>query len=415
MALGLVFSGGAARGAYEVGVLRHLVEHVLPDVGGTWPFQVLCGTSAGAIHACAMAAGAHEPAAAARMLADRWLGFEVDRFVRPDLRALVATLTALLGRPRRGRTARQRGLLDPASVAELVAQIPFGQLGPNLAQGRVTGVSVSTTHVATGRTVVFTQRRERTVAARSSDPTVVTREVVLGPEHAMASAAIPLLFPAVRIDGDHYCDGGLRQDVPLSPARHLGADALLVVSPRHVAADDLDARRAHEEAFLDPVFLAGKALNALLLDGFDSDVYRLEQINGLLAAGERRFGPGYLDALNDELGRSGPDALRVVQAQVVRASVDLGRLAGEVVRTREFRRRATGLVGRALVRLAEGPRGDQADLLSYLLFDRAFSGPLIELGQLDAARSHESLCRLVAGQEPSPPPRSIEVDHPEPR
>ena len=153
------------------------------------------------------------------------------------------------------------------------------------------------------------------------------------------------------------------------------------------------------------MFLAGKALNALLLDGF----------NGLLAAGGRRFGPGYLDALNDELGRSGPDALRVVRAQVLRASVYLGRLAGEVVRTRAFRCRATGLVGRALVRLAEGPRGDEADLLSYLLFDRAFAGPLIELGEADAASSHESLCRLVAGQEPSPPPRSSEVDHPEPR
>ena len=119
------------------------------------------------------------------------------------------------------------------------------------------------------------------------------RPVPISAEHALASAAVPFLFPAVRIDNTFYCDGGLRQNVPLSPARRLGADGLIVVNPRYIPAEPPPAEVANERLrdYPGPFFLLGKALNALLLDRIDADIDRLHRINLILEAGQRRYGP----------------------------------------------------------------------------------------------------------------------------
>jgi NTE family protein len=276
------------------------------------------------------------------------------------------------------------------------ASVPPGAIAEHMRAGRLAAVSISTTHVATGRTVVFVQRREGGLPRWGNDPTMVAREASIHPDHALASAAIPLLFPAVEIGGRFYCDGGLRQNVPLSPARRLGADRLIVVSPRYIREDQPTAAvaQARELEYPDPLFVFGKAMNALLLDRIENDIDRLQRLNAVLAAGARRFGPGFAVALNEELGRAKESGLRPLDVVYVRASQDIGVLAAEYARSAEFARRARGWVGRALRRMAEGEK--EADLLSYVLFDGGFAGRLIEIGFSDARARHDELLAFFA-------------------
>jgi NTE family protein len=182
------------------------------------------------------------------------------------------------------------------------------------------------------------------------------------------------------------------------PALRLGAERLVVVSPHRIAAPHRIATHPCEEhenqaAFSDPLFLIGKTLNALLLDHIDNDIDSLTHINAILAAGSRRFGPAFLDGLNAELELAGGAApVRPVEATVIRASRDIGQIAAELVLLPEFARRVKGIVGRVLRRLAEAGAAAEADLLSYLLFDREYAVRLMELGRADAALHHEALC-----------------------
>ncbi len=398
----LVLAGGAARGAYEVGVVRHVVEDVSRSLGREVPLDLLCGTSVGAINVCALAAWADEPRARAARLESHWQSLTVPDVVRFDGREMLEMFRALVGRsrpPAPGET-RRGGMFDPRGLEAVIARaIPFERIAEHLRAGRLKAVSVSATHVATGRTMVFLQRALPGLPHWGSDPTTSARAVKLRAEHALASAAIPLLFPAVKIDGHFFSDGGLRQNVPLSPARRLGADSLVVVNPRHIAPPGIvDAESTeiteNERAFPGPLFLLGKTLNALLLDRIDSDIDRLERINMLLDAGTRRYGSHFVNELNAELGNSPERFVRPLRAVLVRASRDIGTMAADFVRSATFARRTRGVLARMMRRLAEGEARNQADFLSYLLFDGEFARQLVELGRADAAKQHEELCHL---------------------
>jgi NTE family protein len=386
----LVLAGGAARGAYEVGVVQHVVEDVAKGIGREIRFNILCGTSVGALNACALAAWAHEGNAAVKRLVEVWHSLELGALVRTDVRGMLSAL-----RLRKADIPlREGGVLDPRGIEELVARaIPFERIDQNLAAGLVDAITVSTTHVQSGRTVVFVQTPSGTLPAWSHDPTVEPRPTKIRAHHALASAAIPILFRSVRIDNEFHCDGGLRQNVPLSPARRLGADALLVINPRYLATTPLDEGSTKaEEAFPGPLFLLGKTLNALLLDRIDTDLARLESVNKLLDAGTRTYGPGFVDALNKTLGNAPGRGLRPMKAMLVRSSQDIGALASDFVR-----RHATtmsGFTGRVMRRLAgtSDVQQNESDLLSYMLFDGRFAKMLIELGRSDARARHDEIC-----------------------
>jgi NTE family protein len=395
----LVLAGGAARGAYEVGVVDYLLKDVAKALGRAVRIDILCGTSAGAINACFLAAHADVPAVRADRLKARWLELRIEEVVRPSTSEIFGMLGSLIGRKRKAPTAtdeRRGGVLDPAGIESVVrGHIPFDRIAENMREGRLEGLTVSTTHVASGRTVVFVQRKEPGLPPWSRDPTMSARATQIQADHALASAGVPFLFPAVRIDGEFYCDGGLRQNVPLSPARRLGATGLVVVNPRYIGPPLPEIAADNVAEYPAPFALLGKALNALLLDRIENDIDRLNRINAILAAGVKRYGPSFLDAVNEQMGEGGkPAGLRPLHIVHVRASEDIGRIAADHVRSAEFAARTPTLIARLLRRIGDG--AGEADLLSYLLFDGAFASKLIDLGRRDAQVHHDELCAFFS-------------------
>lgn len=395
--IALVLAGGAARGAYEVGVVQHILEEVSRSLGRDPPLDLLCGTSVGALNTCGLAAFADEPRTRARHLIKVWTELTIDRVLKVERAELFGLLRSLVGRPPPAAAGGHHavGLVDSRALEGLVTEaVPFSRIDEHVRAGRLLGVTVTTTHIGSGRTVVFVAQRAPLPHSWSTDATMVGKHVVLEPLHAIASAAIPLLFPAVRVDGEFYCDGGLRQNVPLSPARRLGADGLVVVSPRHLPLPSPQQAELDDNvnAFPGPLFLLGKTLNALLLDRLDSDLDRLRRINHILQAGAELYGERFLGDLNDTMGLAPERAMRPLTTVLVRASSDIGHLSSELVRAPEFTQRNRGVVGRLLRRMAEAEGRGQADLLSYLLFDGEFARTLIDLGRADARRQHEELC-----------------------
>ena len=394
---GVVLAGAAALGAYQIGVLDHLVTHVAPALDAGLGLEVLSGTSAGAIHAAALASNIDDPGAAVATMRAAWTSLRLDEMLRPSAIELLSMLSELAGRPERIHRILQAlgargGLVDPRPVARLAAQaVDRVAIGEHLRRRRLAGVAVSATEVATGRATVFHQARHPPAVSGA-----VMVPVELAPEHVLASASMPVLFPAVAIGGELYCDGGLRQMVPLSPALHLGARRVLVVSAVARIDDDAFAGAARRAAVASPLYLAGKALDALFSDGVESDLDRLRQVNRLLDAGTRRYGAGFAASLDRDLASVGAPPVRPIDAVHLQPSRDLGALAAAYVASDDFARRARGATSRAF-RCVAGDNGARGGgLLAYLLFDGGFAAQLIDLGHDDARARHDELVALFA-------------------
>lgn len=399
----LVLSGGGARGAYEAGVLRYLCDAFPRETGVTPWFDVVCGTSVGALNACFVAATADVLDQATPLLWERWLELRADALLRIRPMELLRFGRSLLGGapiplepPGSGADAegrmRRGGILDTSALERFVLEsVPWSRIGRNVDAGVVHALSVSATHVATGKTVVFVDTAPE-LPTWSRDPHVRPVRTRIAPWHALASAAIPLLFPPMPIDGTYYVDGGLRQNTPLSPAIRLGADRVLVVSLRYRSPSGVDAP-AKEESLPSPFFLAGKALNALLIDRVDHDLDRLRHMNAILRVGQELCGPAFVAALHARMAAAEQGSTRMVQDLLVRPSEDLGALAAAYAKSAAFETRSS-LSARVFRRLAERDPSDDADLLSYVMFDGGFGKQLLELGFEDARRRRDELVAL---------------------
>ncbi len=396
----VVLSGGGARGAYEAGVLRFILDD-LPGRRGISPdFEIVCGTSVGAIHACFLAATADEPDGRGQRLVDIWNRMrvhEIFKFTTRDFLRLprrMLSVKRVAQQLREGqRPDRLYGLLDTEPLERLVLQsIPWQGIRRNVRTGRIDTVCVAATQVATGRAVVFCDSHRPELPPWASVSNIRMQRIRLSPLHALASAAIPLLFPSVRVGARYYVDGGLRLNTPLAPAVRLGADKILVIGLTHEAGPSVSEALAQERTaeFGNPMYLFGKVLNALMLSPIDADVSRLHFVNDIIQTGQEVFGEDFLPRLNEGLHAKGARPLKLIDDLVIRPSEDLGRLAAEVVRDDPeldfgaflgLLRRATGA----------GSSTREADLLSYLLFDATYARRLADLGYRDAESQEEEL------------------------
>jgi NTE family protein len=403
---GLVLSGGGARGAYEAGVLAHLFEQVLPRLGPGADFEVVSGTSVGAIHAAYAAASGHlVPAQRAAHLESTWTQMRIGDVVRLSVGDLIGVPLRALGIRRSGRRKRGEavrgtlgGLVDIAPLERIVAErIPWADLPANLQAGGGRALCVSCTEVRTGRCVVFLDGPLADPAPWSFDPNAQAIPTAIGAVHVRASAAIPFLFPAVRIGDRFYVDGGLRMNTPLAPALRLGCDRVLVLPLKHGGPTEAPSAGFPDEVITQPAFLLGKVLDAVMLDQLEIDLHRVELVNAILAEGVRAYGASFPSRINVAVREQRGVGYRHVDTVVLRPSEDLGRIAARCYRA-GARAGALGMLPGLLTRLAlRGVPEEEADLLSYLFFDRSFTGELVTLGRADARRCEDRLAALLAG------------------
>lgn len=370
--LAFVMGGGGARSAYQAGVLRYLSRR-FPDL----EIPIITGVSAGAINAAHLAAHHGTFRQATDELTQLWGELTVDKVFRTDLGSLRKHLfrwSRQLLSGGKGGSLKVRGLLDTGPLREYLTEAMHAVEGEltgihyNLATGRLNAVALSTTNYSTGQSILWVQGDE---VAEWERPYRRSRITTLAVDHVLASAALPIVFPAVQIGGHWYGDGGIRLTAPLSPALHLGAGRILAISTRR-ARSRTEADAPAVTGYPPPVQVAGVLMNAIFLDLLDEDALRLSRINELVAG----LGPGE---------RQG---MRQVRLLTLRPSVDLGRLAGkfEPQLPRAIRYMTRGLG----TRHTESP-----DFLSLIMFQPDYLGELMRVGEADAEARESDLAELL--------------------
>ena len=400
----LVLSGGGARGAYEVGIIRYLREELPQEVRKQVHFDVITGSSVGALNGCFLAATADDPDGQGRRLAELWQGVALEDLLEVKFSGLMGALANVYKAVREGGRESGEGILGSMFRAGIVAdivrdKIPWSQIERNIQQGFLHGVAVSAMEVVSGHTVTFVQRHEGRDYPMSEDPSREVIPTTLGPSHALASAAIPLLFPCVKLNGSYYCDGGLRQNTPISPALRMGANRVFVISLRHARSRE-EVKAAHEAAvgvYPDPFMLMGKVLNALLLDRVEYDLSVMRRINRILETGIAAYGPDFRWIVGEAVAGTRGAAYRKVEAFHVRPSRDVGVLAADFMRTISEERRKRLLPPGIMRRVAARESGRETDFMSYLMFDGAWATRLMELAMEDAHTQREELIAYFQG------------------
>jgi NTE family protein len=368
----LVLSGGGARAAYQVGLLRYL-RRAFPD----FRFQIITGTSAGAINAAYVAGHPGTMAEASAGLADLWSNLTFDQVFRVDAKSLAKSVVRWGTRLLSGGAeivTRAKALLDTSPLRRLLTTVMAtvsGELvgiGDNVENGRLSALALTTLNWATGQTVTWIQGRDVATWDNAQRRTARAR---IGIDHVMASAALPLLFPAVRIGSSWYGDGGVRLLAPLAPAIHLGAERILAVSTRYPRTID-EAERPVVRGYPPPAQVIGTVLNAVFLDQVEQDAQGLRRINRLLT----------------KLPPEQHDALRPIDLHILQPSEDLGKLAAGY---QDALPKGLGFMTRGL----GSHETRSADLLSLLLFHPDYLQKLIAIGERDAEAAHARLAQLL--------------------
>lgn len=407
MTIGLVLSGGGARGAYEAGVMAGIVEVLGLRPGDEAPFRVFTGASVGAINVAYLAAHADRGDLNASALVDIWAGLSLEAHLQLDplgflgVRQRLKTLLKFM-EPERPEAPETRSLLDPTALERTVVEnVPWRKLHRLVDTGVVHALIIAALRVADGRTTLFAETAPEVDFQPSRDPRRMARHCRIAADHILASAAIPMVFPARRIERTWYCDGGLRFNTPIAPAIRCGATKLVVVSLLHKGTGDPTPAREDAPGGLsgypDPVFLLGKVFNALLLDPVDYDLQMLDRFNALVGVIDDTLDAHEKARVDRVVTEARGAPYRKLDTLVFRPDEDLGRVAGRHLRDR----RVIPQIGRgASWLLRRAGRADatwEVDLASYLMFDGEFAAQLIELGQADVRRRADAVRRFFDG------------------
>jgi len=382
--LGLALGGGGARAAYQVGVLRYLARR-LPHIH----FPIVTGVSSGGINAAMLASHHGSFPQATEELEHLWGNLRVQDVFRTDVHSLLLNGVRWgmrMGSGGLGSAPHTRGIVDTSPLREYLTETLHcvnGELTGidfNLASGRLKAVALSTVSYTTGQSVTWVQGGDITEWERPLRRSKKTRLTI---DHVMASAALPMFFPAVRVENHWYGDGGVRLVAPLSPALHLGANKILAISTRYPKTMP-EGEEELIQGYPPPAQILGVLMNAVFLDLLDMDALRLERVNALV----------------EQLPEAQRSGLRSIQLQVIRPSVDLGKLAAdyEADLPRGFRFLTRGL----------GTRETRSsDALSLILFQSDFTKRLMDIGEADAEAQGDRLAAFLAPDSPEDrvPPR----------
>ena len=365
--LGIVLTGGGARGAYQVGVMQWVARNY-PEL----EVPILTGVSAGAINAAHIAAHPGTFKQACYELRHLWAELTPDHIFRVGAHSLAWQTV------RFGMRLVSGGVLPAPEVRAFLDTKPLwntleeslavvnGELTgvkANIERGKLKAVAITSTSYTTGQSVTWIQGRDINLWARPQRRSELTN---IRLEHVMASAALPIFFPAIKVGNAFYGDGGVRLAAPLSPALHLGAEKIIAVSTRY-ARSQAESEVAQVSSYPPPAQVLGVLMNAIFLDLVDQDAVRLERINRLL----------------ENMPAHAREGMRPVKLLVVRPSRDLGRLVAEyeprLPPAFKFMTRGLG------TRETRSP-----DVLSMLMFQRDYLTRLMEIGEADAeARAEE--------------------------
>ncbi|MBS0512815.1 MAG: patatin-like phospholipase family protein [Proteobacteria bacterium] len=367
----LVLTGGGARAAYQVGVLSAIREIRGRQPGN--PFPILCGTSAGGINAVALAVHSANFNHAVRHLARIWRNFHVGRVYRVDPVALFGSGLRWGAAAFTGWLVHQtpRSLLDNAPLRELLTRVlDYPAIDLAINAGYLRAISVTASGYSSGESLSFFEgsldiepwHRAHRMGVRAR----------LGVDHLMATSALPLVFPAVRINREFFGDGSMRQLAPVSPAIHLGADRILVIGAGRLAEEG----RQRAGGYPSPAQISGHALSSIFLDTLAVDLERLERINQIIGC------------LSGEQRDAAAGGLRRIETLVILPSRRIDTIAAQ------YRQEIPPLLA-AVLRGIGAMRRDGSTLLSYLLFEPGFIRALMDLGYGDAMARRDEIAAFL--------------------
>lgn len=402
--LGLVMTGGGARGAYQAGVLKRIGGIPRVQTHGN-PFPIIGGTSAGAINGSALAAGSDNFALVTRVLADQWSRLRPTDVFRADVLAqarnsitwiLDLSFGAILG----GGNARS--LLDATPLRHyLHAHLDCDRIQNNIRSGHLYALAISATNYTSGKSYLFIQgAKGHPMWNRSRRVTLATKITV---EHVCASAAIPLVFQPVRLKTSRgtafFGDGCVRLQQPLSPVIRLGAKKLFAIGVRGETLEHQEEAAGQKDPSLAQVL--GVLFNVMFLDHLATDVEHLQRLNRLLQEGHI-----------SQTGLEGCEKMRPLVPLLITPSVDLSELA------RQHQRDMPYLIQYFVSSLGRDA-ASCADLMSYLLFTSKYTQELIDIGYHDADKRideiEDFLFSSEGGSEGSTPARKVGTGKSKPR
>ena len=372
----LILTGGGARAAYQVGVLRALSD-MLPK-NTQVPFPIICGTSAGSINATILAVDARDFRLAVRRLVTVWKNFHVYHVYRSDLFGTFRNsarwvYAALRGGRLRTGSEQTVSLLDNAPLAALLKQhVDFDGIQRNIDEGHLTALSITCSGYTSGQSVTFYQGQPDLQNWQRARRIGVAMPITL--DHLLASSALPFIFPPARINREYFGDGSMRQIAPVSPALHLGADRVLVIGVGRQLQHN--SERVQSTAYPTLAAIAGHALNSIFLDSLEVDLERLQRINRTIAL------------IPEDVRKANNYPLHRVDFRVLTPSVDLEKIAAQ------FSEDLPATI-RTLLSSVGGTKKSGSNLLSYLLFEKGFCRELLKLGYADTMARQEDLTAFL--------------------